>query len=305
MDDILAELPTLVRLAQTGSVSRTARDLGVPRSTISRRLARLEAALNVTLAERTTRSFRLTEEGRLLAEGATKALAQLRTVRESVEHTSGTVRGWLRACTPPGIGGPFLGRFLVAFRARFPEVRLELTVREHVPHLLDEPFDVVFAMGQLQDAPWLRHRIGDIWYVPVADPAYLAARGTPTSVDDLAHHVLLGLRSSDFSADAWPTRDGQEISVNPHFVTTDLNAVVSAARSGMGIALVPIHLIAEDLAAGRLSTVLADSIGRALEVSVLYSPERRDSPVIKALLGSVDAFGASLMAELPRRPLRS
>lgn len=302
MDDILAELPTLVHLSHTLSVSRSARDLGVPRSTVSRRLARLEAALGVALAERTTRSFRLTEEGRILAEAASKSLAELRTAREIVEHRGGAVRGWLRVATPPGLAGPLLGRFMVRFRSRFPEVRIELTLREHVPHLLDESFDIVFGLGPMEDAPWVRHLIGLAWYVPVAQPAYLAARGTPSSIQDLRHHDVLAIRSGDLATDAWPTLDGQAIRIDPHFVTSDLESVAHATRAGMGIALLPIHLVAADLAQERLVTVLADQIGRQLDVYLLYPPERRDSPLIKALLEVVDNFGELMAEEMPTPP---
>ncbi len=302
MDDILAELPTLVRLARTGSVTRTARELGVPRSTISRRLARLEAAMGVTLAERTTRSFRLTEEGQQLAAGATKVLAELTTLRERVEQAAGSVRGWLRVCTPPGLGGPLLGRFLAVLYERHPDLRVELTVREHLPHLLDEPFDVVFALGALDDAPWVRHRVGQIWYLLVAHPDYLAARGRPSRVEDLAEHTLLAVRSGGMSGDRWPTLAGGELDLRPHLVSSDLGAVASAASAGIGIALLPVHLAAEGLASGRLEAVLAGDVGLMLDIVLLYPAERRDSPLIRALLESVDAFGELLADELPSRP---
>ena len=300
-DDILSELPTLVRLAQTGSISHAARDLGVPRSTISRRLARLEAALGVALAERTTRSFRLTDEGRRLANGAAGLLAQLQTLREDIEHSAGSVRGWLRVCTPPGLGGPLLGRFLVSFRTRFPDVRLQLTVREHVPHLLDEPFDVVFALGPLQDAPWLRHKIGKLWYVAVAHPHALTGP-PPATLDDLTTLPIVAARSGDLSTDCWPTLDQATVRIDPHFVTSDLSAAADAARAGMGVAMLPVHLVASDLTEGTLVPVLPHVLGRHQEVYVLYPPERRDSPVIRALLDAVDDFGDTLAAEMPSGP---
>ncbi|MBX2802511.1 MAG: LysR family transcriptional regulator [Myxococcales bacterium] len=302
MEDILAALPTLVSLAETGSVSRTARQLDVPRSTVSRRLARLETALGVVLAERTTRSFRLTKAGRQLAEGAAGALAQLRTVREAVEHTAGSVRGWLRVCSPPGLAGPLLGRFFMRFRTQFPDVRVELTVREHVPHLLDEAFDVAFATGPLEDAPWVRHHVGRSWVLAVAQPAYLNERGRPASLAELEEHVLLATRSGGLSQRSWPTPDGEAFRVDPHMVTNDLSAVVDAARAGTGIALVPVHLVAEDLARGQLEPVLPRRVGRLLEVYLLYLAERRDSPLIGALRDSIDDFGKALAQELPTHP---
>lgn len=302
MEEWIADLPTLLRLAQTGSVTRTARELGVPRSTVSRRLARLETTLGVALAERTTRSFRLTEEGRMLADAARRSLGELRTAREIVERSAGAVRGWLRVCLPPGFGGPMLGRFLLDFRLRFPDVRVELTVREHVPHLLDEDFDLVFAIGPQPDAPWIQVTIGRMAYVAVATPSYLEVHGSPPTVEALHGHVLLSVRTSALPADLWPVVGGPAVRVEPHFVATDLAAVVDAVRLGIGIALVPFHLVAEDLVAQRLVRVLPERIERELDILLLYPPERKDSPLLRSLLAALNAFGRLLEAELNRTP---
>ena len=104
---LLDTLPTLVSLHKTGSISGAARDMGVPRSTVSRRLARAEQALGIALAERNTRSFRLTPAGIGLAAGATKILAEVRTLSEEAQATTGTLRGTLRVSAPPGLAGPW------------------------------------------------------------------------------------------------------------------------------------------------------------------------------------------------------
>ena len=296
MEEILAALPTLVRLARTGSVSATADALGVPRSTVSRRLSRLEDALGVPLAERTTRSFRLTPAGQLLVERAGGLLAQFHTLCETVASTGGSVRGTLRVAAPPGLSGPFVGVFLRAFQGRFPQVRIDFVVSERRPHLLDEGFDVVLANGPLEDLPWVRHRLGQSWYLAVASPKYLAAAGTPATAADLAGHALLAPRLPGLTDSRWPRLDGPPLAIAPQLASNDLASVRAAALEGMGIALLPVHLLIEDLATEALVPVLPAVIGQALEIYALYAEERRGSPLIRALLDDVDAFASTQQA---------
>jgi LysR family transcriptional regulator for bpeEF and oprC len=292
MDTLLADLPTLVRLAQTGSVSRTARDLDVPRSTISRRLARLEAELGTPLAERTTRSFRLTPAGQLLVDGASRLLAELQTLRETVAASAGSVRGRLRVAAPPGLSGPFIGAFLRTFQERFPEVEVEFVVLERRPHLIDEGFDLVLATGPLDDMPWVRHRLGQSWYLAVASPAYLALAGVPGDVDALHGHRLLAARLHGRSEREWPLLlpERPSLPIHPRLVTNDLASLRGAALEGLGVALLPVHLLLDDLAQQTLVPVLPTRIGQPLDIYALFAPERRTSPLIRALLASVDAF---------------
>ncbi len=296
MDELLASLPTLVHLAQTASVSKTARDLGVPRSTVSRRLARLERILGVALAERTTRSFRLTPAGQMLVDGAAGLLAELQTLRETVESSGGTVRGRIRVAAPPGLAGPFLGGFLRSFQDRFPEVEFEFVVMDRRPHLLDEGFDLVLATGPLEDLPWVRHRLGQSWYVAVASPSYLATRGTPSTTNELRTHRLLAGSLTGRSEREWPRVDGTTIPVQSRLVTNDLASLRGAALEGLGVALLPVHLLIDDLRSGTLVPVLPQVIGQPLDIFALYAAERRTSPLIRALLDSVDAFASAQVA---------
>ncbi|MEQ1570721.1 MAG: LysR family transcriptional regulator [Myxococcota bacterium] len=293
MDDLLAELPTLVHVARTGSISRTARELGVPRSTVGRRIARIEAALGFPVAERTTRHLRLTPAGRMLVEGAGRLLGELRSLREQVAAQAGEVRGTVRVATPPGFAGPFLVPFLREFQAAFPGVEVDLVVTERHPHLLDEGFDVALATGALPDAPWIRHPLGESATLAVAAPGWLAAHGTPTSADDLVRHVLLSPRIEGLPTSTWPRRSGPPVVVAPRLVSNDLGTLRGAALAGMGVGLFPVHVVMEDLAAGTLTPVLADEIGGRLPIWALFTPERRGSPVIRALLDRASAFAAS------------
>ncbi len=286
----LPGLETFVQLAQTGSISATARALGVPRSTVTRRLTRLEESVGEPLMERTTRSLRLTQAGRLLASRGGVLVRELRTLHEEVAVVGGATRGLLRVSLPPGLGGPFMPLFLKEFFVRFPEIRFEQTVHEHPPHLLDDEFDVVLTPGPLPDSPWRRHKLGVLEYFVVASPSYLERRGTPDAPEQVLEHDCLAVRTHHHAAESWPLRAGGSQLVRPLLISNDLGTVREATVAGLGLALLPFHLCVEDLQAGTLVAVLPSQIGRTERLYALVTPERLRSPLIRAMLDSMDAF---------------
>ncbi len=293
----MTELPgleTFVHLSGSGSISATARALGVPRSTVTRRLSRLEESVGEPLLERTTRSLRLTEAGQVLAKRGGALVRELRTLHEEVANIGGSARGLLRVSLPPGLGGPFMPLFLKEFRTRFPEIRFEQDVRERPPHLLDEQYDIVLASGPLADSPWRRHKVSLLHHLAVASPDYLERRGTPKQPSELLDHDCLSARSHQHSADSWPLRGGSEQAIRPMLISNDLGTVREAALAGLGIALLPFHLCFEDFQRGTLVTLLPEQIGRTETLYALVTPERRRSPLIRAVLDSMDAFSDAL-----------
>jgi len=300
----MSELPgleTFVHLARSGSISATARALGVPRSTVTRRLARLEESVGEPLLERTTRSLRLTEAGSVLARRGGALVRELRTLHEEVASIGGSARGLLRVSLPPGLGGPFMPLFLKEFRQRFPDIRFEQDVREHPPHLLDDQFDIVLTPGPLADSPWRRHKVSELHHLAVASPAYLQERGVPEKPSDLQGHDCLAVRSHHHGTDSWPLRGGGDQSIRPLLVSNDLNTIREAALAGLGIALVPFHVCFEDLQSGILVAVLPEQVGRSETLYALVTPERRRSPLIRAMLDSMDAFSEALPESVKAR----
>ena len=286
MEDLLPFLPTVVNLARTGSVSQSARELGVPRSTVSRRLARVEHVLGLKVAERTTHRFVLTAAGRRLVEGAVGALARLETIREEVVSTGGEVRGLLRVAMPARVSGAFIGWFLASLHAQHPRIDVELTVTDRRTPRLEEGFDIVLVMGAPEPSAWLRKKIAVAQLVAVASPAYLERKGVPANVAALASHVLLTTTNTP----TWPKLKGGSVPVSARLVTNDLNALREVALAGMGIALLPEHVVMGELGDDRLLRVLPLHVGQVIDVFALYLPERRASPVLKAVLRAVAEF---------------
>ncbi|WAS95709.1 LysR family transcriptional regulator [Nannocystis punicea] len=294
MDALLANLPTLLVLARTHSLTAAAAELGVPRSTVSRRLARLEQELGVVLAERNTRSFTLTEAARRLSAEAGGLLARLQTVSETVRAEAGQIRGHLRFATPPGLAGSFIGRLLARFQGQHPAVEIEIVVTERRPHLLEERFDALVTSEAPPELPWTRRKLGHLWFVAVASPAYLALHPAPTRPQDLAEHVVLSGPRSPEGLMTWPRLRGASLPVRPWLVTNDLPTLRITALEGLGIALLPIHLVCEDLAANKLVQVLPEHIGATVDIVALFVPERGKSPVLRAFFDNLAKYTAEL-----------
>jgi DNA-binding transcriptional LysR family regulator len=289
MDELLPLLPTLVTLARTGSVSQSAKVLGVPRSTVSRRLSRIEAVVGLRVAERSTHRFVLTDAGRQLVDGAVEALATMETAHEKVMAKRGEIRGVLRVAMPAGMSGAFIGWFLAFLHDQHPLVDVDLTVTDRRTLRPEEGFDLVLVMGQPEPSAWLRKRLARTELVAVASPAYLERAGTPRRADDLAQHSLLSI-SVPGATPTWPRSRGGELPIRARLATNDLSALRETAVAGMGIALVPVHVVVGELASGALVRVLPALVGQAVDIFALYLPERRTSPVLKAVLAAVAEF---------------
>lgn len=294
MDALLANLPTLLALARTNSLTAAAAELEVPRSTVSRRLVRLEQELGVVLAERNTRSFTLTAAGRRLAAEAGELLVRLQTASETVRAEAGQIRGHLRFAMPAGLGGVFIGRLLGRFQRQHPDVEIEIVVTERRPHLVEERFDALITSEAPRELPWTRRKLGRLSFVAVASPAYLARCPPLVKPQDLAEHVVLSGPRGTEGLMTWPQLRGTSVPVRPWLVTNDLPTLRSTALEGLGVALLPIHLVFADLAANTLVRVLPEDIGATVEVVALFLPERGKSPVLRAFFTTVTRHIAEL-----------
>ncbi|MBL8683606.1 MAG: LysR family transcriptional regulator [Myxococcales bacterium] len=295
MDELLSLLPTLIALARTGSVSRTASDLGVPRSTVSRRLARIEAVVGYEVAERGRQRLELTAAGRALVDGAVDALARLSSVHERALAQHGVVQGTLRLATPPGVTGAFIGHFLAWLHERHPRIEVELTVTERRYFRAEEGYDIVLVVGALDasgSSAWIRRKLGSADMLAVASPKYLARAGVPSGIDGLARHVLLSFATPG-SDPSWPSRDGGSVPVRPSLLCNDLSVLRETAVAGMGIALVPSYVVVGELASGALEPVLPAVVGSQVPIFALYPAERRTSPLLEAALAAVSEFASA------------
>jgi len=198
------DLLIFARVAEAGSFSRAAARMGLPKSTVSRRIAALEESLGERLMLRTTRRLTLTEFGHQLLENARQLAAEVDAVKALSEHRQARPSGRLRVSMPSDFATLLLTEMLAAFVALHPRVSLELDLSPRRVDLLGENFDVAVRMGALPDDTLLAARRIAVFPCGLyAAPAYLAERGDPLSPDDLAEHDALRLLSGSGEAASW------------------------------------------------------------------------------------------------------
>ena len=175
-------MQVFVRIAETGSISAVAREVGATQPTMSKQLAALEARLGVTLLQRTTRRLSLTEAGSAYYESARRILDQVAEAEAGVGRLSSGPTGILTVSAPNGLGQMFLDRLIIAFQSRYPELRIHLIESERFVDLVEEGIDVAVRVGQLTDSTLVARRLGSSRRVVVGTPEYFARypdRGCP------------------------------------------------------------------------------------------------------------------------------
>ncbi|WP_033400929.1 LysR family transcriptional regulator [Actinokineospora enzanensis] len=274
----LGDVAIFVRVVEAGSFSAAARALWMPKSSVSRRVARLENRLGVRLLHRTTRSLALTDAGRAYHARVSVALAELDSAAGAATDSREAPRGVVRLAAPPDVGAEVLPDLMAAFLARYPEVRVEVSLSSQTD-LVEGGFDLALRGGaggqgstQLQDA---RFRL-------FASPVYLARRGTPQRPTDLTTHLCLRFGDTD----RWllhGSRGEISVDITGPLSADDMSFIRRAAIAGAGIALLPVPSVAPSVRSGLLAPVLPDhhAKGRPLHLIV---PSNRHLPLRVAVL---------------------
>lgn len=284
--DLLAAFRTFIRIAETGSFSAVAREIGATQPAVSRQVAALEEHLGVRLFQRSTRSLALTEDGRDL-------LSHARLVVEAVEETEAAIGR--RRTSPSGLvrlGCPAVfGRLYIAPRIphlldRYPEMSVDLSLSDTVVDIVQEGLDLSVRVGEVTDASLVARRVGSTNSVAVASPAYLQQRGEPKHPNDLAgHECILFTRLATPETWNFTGPDGPlSVNVSGRLRTNGIEAVIEAAISGLGVALVPSWMLREDRVCGALTQILTDWQPRRRPISVVYPSRRFLAPRTRAVI---------------------
>lgn len=281
----LDDLRVFARIADLLSVSAAARSLERPKSSVSRSLTRLEAGLGSVLVDRSTRHLRLTDAGTLLLPHARRVIGDVEEAVTALGNYVGAPRGTLRVNVPFTFAVGLLAPMLPGFMARYPEVRVVLDVENRVIDLPVEAADLVIRVGPLPDSDLVARRLARIELWTCASPAYLAARGTPSSVEELPGHTLLAAfdRPMTWSYRWAGGRTGQ-VEVRPGSVVPEPTAMRTVLLAGAGIGRLPDFLAEDPVAAGTLVRLLPDSAGDAVEIHALYPSHRSLSAKVRVFL---------------------
>ncbi len=287
-----SELRAFVAISDLGSVSGAAGELGLPRATVSRRLARLEDRLGVRLIHRTTRRLQLTDSGEELYAHARAILAAVDQATVAVQRDTSRPRGLLRVSLPP-IRNAAFADMLVDFLVEYPDVELEVHATTAYVDLIASNIDAALRAAPSLDPSLIARRLLRSHSTAVAAPEYLAGAGVPESPDDLAQHrCLVGFARGERPSTHWPLRDGGRVRVRGALVSNSMELLHQAAVRGQGIAMLPHLFVVRELSEGTLEAVLPDVVGTDTEVSIVYPDRRLLKPAVRAFVDHCVAWVA-------------
>ncbi|HEY0274784.1 MAG TPA: LysR family transcriptional regulator [Paenirhodobacter sp.] len=301
MDNRAGEMQVFLRVVEAASFSEAARQLRMTPSTVSKLIGRIEARLGVRLLERSTRRLSLTAEGLIYYERSQALLADLEEVERDLSQGATGMGGIVRVTTSVGVGIVGVEPLLPAFWAEYPNIVVDLSLSDEIVDLYLDRTDVAFRVGTLASSSLTARKLGTAQRKIVAAPDYLARRGVPRTIEDLADHNCLGFNFRR-STPVWPLRDSGRIvdrSVTGPLLANNGETVRRMALAGMGVARMGEFHVREDLRSGTLIEVLAEAVeGDTEDIHALFLggdhlPHRVRSfldfmtPRLRAYLGAV------------------
>jgi DNA-binding transcriptional LysR family regulator len=249
------------KVVETRGITAAATDLGLSAPTVSKALVRLEQRLGSRLLNRTSRRFALTDAGHVLAERASRLLADAEAAHNALLAQSATPRGLVRLAAPMSFGVSEIAPVLPDFLQRYPEVSVDLHLSDALIDVIGEGFDIALRIGELLDSSLLARRLAPMPSMLVASPAYLVRCGRPAHPADLAQHECFAyayLRTRD----TWHFSNavGEAVTVRPsgRLRVNNGDAMLPAAIAGLGIAGLPEFIARAAVTDGRLEQILPD-----------------------------------------------
>lgn len=288
----LADLRIFVRIADLGNLSRAAKALGAPKSSVSRALARLEAATGSTLVERSYRHLRLTDAGNLFYPHARRILDDVEDARIAITDYAGAPSGLLRLNAPSSFSRHIIAPMLPEFLTRHPGVSVDLIIADEQRDMLAEGFDLTIRIGPLADSTLIARRLRTTELWACASPDYLAARGAPRDGTEPVGHDLVGRADKMLEWLAGAGQRDPSMSLDQWTVRTTASDVVEIVLiAGGGIGMLPDYVAQPAIAQGRLVRVFADVEPFAVEVHALYPDHRSLSAKVRVF---IDALASHL-----------
>jgi DNA-binding transcriptional LysR family regulator len=272
----LNKVAAFVRVVEAGSFTKAARSLGVPKSSVSRQVAQLEEALGVRLLQRTTRSLHPTEAGTAYFDRVSRALVGVEEASATIADLQASVRGVVRVTAPVDVGVWLLAEPVAAFTRKHPGVQVDLVLTGRVVNLVEEGIDLALRAGALSDSSLVARRLAPLEGGLFASAKYLARRGVPRRLEDLAKHDVIMFRPVNGRATLKMIGPDGDVSVD---VTgpvgaDDLSFVRQAMLAGLGIGLVPAFHCRGKEPGGKLRAVLPQYRMRSSPFHLVYPSAR-------------------------------
>lgn len=268
----LESMSILIAVVDAGSLSAAARRLGMPLTTVSRKVAELEAHLHTRLLHRTTRQLSLTEAGDSYVAACRRILEDIGEAERAATGEYASPKGELVVTAPVVFGRLHVVPVVAEFLAHYPEIDINLVLTDRVVHLMDEHADVAVRIGELPDSMLMATEVGTVRRVVCASPAYLATHGVPTTPQDLAGHdcitfeVLASMRAWVFGAG----KSELSVPVHSRLTVNTAEAAIAAAILGVGLIRVLSYQVADSVRDNELSIVLDEFESAPLPINLVH-----------------------------------
>lgn len=293
--DSADDMILLAEVAETGGFSRAGERIGMPKSTISQRIAQLEERLGLRLLNRSTRQVSLTEAGQVYLDYCRRVRAEASAAAMAMSNLKEQPIGTLRITCPEITASHFMPGFLQGFATNFPQIAVELLATNQPLDIIRERIDFAFRVGQVTGQGLILRRISSIRRALVAAPAYVARSGPLREPDDLLRHrcLLHGAQRE------WPFSAGDERRVlrpSPGAASDSMGFLLHSAIAGGGIALLPAYVCQPALTSGRLVELLPDWEISPYEMTLIFPDRNNQSRAQAAFRDYVQGFDFAAFA---------
>ncbi len=257
--ELLNDMALFVEVVKAKGFRNAAEAMGLPNSTVSRRISNLEKALGLRLLHRTTRKIELTEAGQIYFERCKRIVDEAKLAHEQLGSMLDQPTGVLRVALPVDFANIYLAPIIAEFAKQYQGISFDLDLTPRLVDLVSEPFDVAIRMGSPADSTLIARQLAVLPRFLYASPNYLKENGEPKEPSDLVQHACIGFKTT--KGGTWNLHKGKksvDVTVKGRFQLNSVGMIRKLATLDMGIAMVPAEIVAEDVAHGRLKRILMD-----------------------------------------------
>jgi DNA-binding transcriptional LysR family regulator len=255
MDDYLNDMALFVEVVKAKGFRSAADAIGMPNSTLSRRISELEKSIGLRLLHRTTRKIELTEAGQTYFERCKRIVDEARLAHEQLGEMLAQPSGVLRASLPVDFAVTYLAPLIAEFAGRYPGITFDFDLTPRRVDLVSEPFDVAIRMGESENSQLIARPLASLTPYLYASPGYLERSGEPSKPAELEQHECFTI----LKASSWTLRDGKRtltVSVGGRFALNSVGMIRRLATLDLGIVLMPQEIVADELANGKLRQIM-------------------------------------------------
>lgn len=283
-----------VKVVNENGFTAAAKTLGLPKQTVSRKVAELESELGVRLLERSTRRLRLTVQGEKFFDYAQQISSLALTAAEEVRATQEEPNGVLRISSPPLLGDLFVRQMILDYMNRYPKVRIETRfyLPEHEYDLLEENIDIDFRIGSQPESSLIAKRVSPSWSAFFASPDYIEKHGAPQTPGEIKHHKCIDYERIENNS-KWIFQSQEkrvEEDITPYLSTSNFWLAKDAVSQGFGIGCLPMLLCAQECRAGRLVQILREYHSPIVAIYAVYPSRKLLSLHIRKFLDMLDEY---------------